>query len=65
MTDLLRNEEVLQRVMEERNVLHAIKRRNCLLKYIIVGKIEGRWEEVEEDVSRYCMILKKIEGIGK
>jgi hypothetical protein len=44
--------EVLHRVKEERNILHAIKRRkadwighilrkNCLLKYIIEGKIVG------------------------
>jgi hypothetical protein len=50
-TDSGRNEEVLHRVKEERNILHATKRRadvighilrwNCLLKYIIEGKIEG------------------------
>jgi hypothetical protein len=43
----------IQRVKEERNVLHTIKRRkanwisqilrrNCLLKHIIEGKIQGR-----------------------
>jgi hypothetical protein len=48
-------EEVLHRVKEERNNLHSIKRRqanwighilrrNCLLKHIIEGKIEGRTE---------------------
>jgi hypothetical protein len=51
----VRNEEVLHKVKEERNILHTIKRRkanwighilrgNCLLKHIIVGKIEGRIE---------------------
>jgi hypothetical protein len=51
----VRNEEVLHRVKEERNILHAIKRmrangighilrRNCLLKDIIEGKLEGRLE---------------------
>jgi hypothetical protein len=51
----VRNEEVLHRVKEERNVLHTIKRRkanwighilrrNCLLKHVIDGKLEGRIE---------------------
>jgi hypothetical protein len=51
----VRNEEVLHRVKEERNIVHTIKRRkanwighflrrNCLLKHAIEGKIEGRIE---------------------
>jgi len=51
----VRNEEVLQRVKEERNILPAVKRRkpnwigdilrrNCLLKHVIEGQIEGRVE---------------------
>jgi hypothetical protein len=51
-THCVRN-EVLHRVKEERNILQTIKRRNanwighilrrnCLLKHIIKGKIEGR-----------------------
>jgi hypothetical protein len=54
-TDRVRNEEVLHRVNEERNILHTIKRRkanwidhilrrNCLLKHVIEGKLEGRIE---------------------
>jgi hypothetical protein len=54
-TDRVRNEEVLHRIKEERNILHTIKgrkanwighilRRNCLLKYVIEGKLEGRME---------------------
>jgi hypothetical protein len=54
-TDRVRNEEVLHRVKEERNILHIIKRRkanwighilhrNCLLKHVIEGKSEGRIE---------------------
>jgi hypothetical protein len=50
-TDRVRNEEVLHRVKEERNVLQTIKRRkanwighilrrNCFLKHVIEGKIE-------------------------
>ena len=54
-TDHVRNEEVLLQVNEQRNILHAIRkrkanwighilRRNCLLKQVIEGKIEGRIE---------------------
>jgi hypothetical protein len=54
-TDRVRNEKVLHRVKEERNILHTIKRRkvgwigcilcrNCILKHIIEGKIDGRKE---------------------
>jgi hypothetical protein len=59
-TDRVRN-EVLQRVKEESNILHTVKRRkanwighilrrNCLLKHIIKEKIERKGSE-EEDVS--------------
>ena len=51
-TDRVRNEEVLHRVKEERNILRTIRRRNagwigqiwrgnCLLKHIIEGKTDG------------------------
>jgi len=51
-TDHVRNEEVLLRVNEQRNILHEISKRkvnwighilcrNCLLKQVIEGKIEG------------------------
>ncbi|PNF14172.1 hypothetical protein B7P43_G13482 [Cryptotermes secundus] len=54
-TDYVRNEEVLIRVSEQRNILHEIRKRkanwighilcgNCLLKEVIEGKIEGRIE---------------------
>jgi hypothetical protein len=54
-TNRVRNEEVLHRVKEERNVLHTVKRRkanwighilrrNCLLKHVIDGKVEERIE---------------------
>jgi hypothetical protein len=50
-TDHLRNEEVLLRVKEQRNILHEISkrkanwighilRRNCLLQRVIEGKIQ-------------------------
>jgi hypothetical protein len=53
--DHVKNEEVLHRVKEKRNIVHTIKRRkanwighvlcrNCLLKHIIEGKIEGMIE---------------------
>ena len=49
----MRNEEVLHKVKGERNILHTINgrkgnwighilRSNCLLKYVIDGKIEER-----------------------
>jgi hypothetical protein len=55
LTDRVRNKEVLRRVKEERNIVHTIKRRkanfighflrrNCLLKHVIEGKLEGRIE---------------------
>jgi hypothetical protein len=53
--DRVRNEEVLLRDKEERNILHTVKTRkdnwigqilcrNCLLKHFIGGNIEGRIE---------------------
>jgi len=52
-TEHVRNEEVLLRVKEQRNILRRVIRRkakcighmlcrNCLLKHVIVGKIWGR-----------------------
>ena len=54
-TDRVKNEEVLLRVKEQRNILHEISkrkanwighilRRNCLLQRVIEGKIKGRIE---------------------
>jgi hypothetical protein len=62
-------------VKEERNIVHTIKRRkanwighilrrNCLLKHVIEGKLEGRIEMTGrrgEDVSSYWMNLRKRE----
>jgi hypothetical protein len=50
-TDCVRNEEVLHRMKEERNILHTIKRRkanwnghilrrNCFLKHVTKGKLK-------------------------
>jgi hypothetical protein len=57
-TGYVRNEEVLQRVKKERNILPTIRRRgntwighilhrNCLVKHVLEGKIEGRIEVTE------------------
>ena len=54
-TDHVRNEEILLRVKEQRNILREISkrkanwighilRRNCLLQRVIEGKIKGRIE---------------------
>ena len=54
-TDHVRNEDVLLRVNEQRNILHEIRKRkanwighilcrNCLLKQVIEGKIKGEME---------------------
>jgi len=54
-TDRMRNEEVLLRVNDQRNILHEIRkrkanwighilRRNYLLKQVIEGKIKGEME---------------------
>ena len=54
-TDHVRNEEVLLRVSEQRNILHEIRKRkanwishilsrNFLLKQVIEGKIKGQME---------------------
>ena len=54
-TNHVRNEEVLLRVKENRNIIHEISkrkancighilRRNCLLQQVIEGKIKGRIE---------------------
>jgi len=54
-TDYVRNEEVLLRVKEQRNILHEMRKRkenwighilrkNCLLQRVIEGKIQGGLE---------------------
>jgi hypothetical protein len=40
--DRVNNEAVLHRIKEERNILHTIRRRNCLLKHVTEGKIIGK-----------------------
>ena len=75
-TDHVRNEEVLLRVNEQRNILHGIRkrkanwighilRRNCLLKQVIEGKIKGEMEVArrrKEDVRKLLDDLKDGRG---
>jgi hypothetical protein len=67
----VRNEEVLHRVKEERNIVHTIKRRkanwighilrrNCLLKHVIEGKLEGRIEMMGRRGRRRMQLLDDL-----
>jgi hypothetical protein len=64
----VRNEKVLHRVKEERNIIHTAKRRkgncigrilrrNCFLKIIIKGKIEEGTEVNGRKARRYKQLL--------
>jgi hypothetical protein len=64
----VRNEEVLLRVSEQRNILHEIRkwkanfighilRRNCLLKQVIEGKIKGQIEVTRRQGRRRKQLL--------
>jgi hypothetical protein len=70
-TDHVRNEEVLLRVSEQRNILHEIRkrnanwighilRRNCLLKQVIEGKIKGRIEVTRRRGRRRKQLLNGL-----
>jgi hypothetical protein len=72
-TDHIRNEAVLQRVKEESNVLHIVKRRegnwnghilrrNCLLKHVIEGKLEGKTEVTGRRERRHKQILFDVKA---
>jgi len=67
-TDHVRNEEVLLRVKEQRNILHEIRkrkanwighilRRDCLLQRVNKGKIEGGIEVTERQGRRRRKLL--------
>jgi hypothetical protein len=67
----VRNEEVLLRVSEQRNILHEIRkrktnwighilRRNCLLKEVIEGKIKGRIEVTRRRGKRRKKLLDDL-----
>ena len=70
-TDHVRNEEVLLRVNEQRNILHEISkrkanwighilRRNCLLKHVIRGKIKGEMEVTRRRGRRRKKLLDDL-----
>jgi len=70
-TDHVRNEEVLLRVNEKRNILHEIRkrkanwighilRRNCLLQRVIEGKIKGGIEVTERRGRRRKKLLDDL-----
>ena len=70
-TDRVRNEEVLLRVNEQRNILHEIikrkanwighiLRRNCLLKQVIEGKIKGGIEVTGKRGRRRRKLLDEL-----
>jgi hypothetical protein len=70
--DHVRNEEVLLRVTEQRNILHEISKRkanwighilcrNCLLQQVIEGKVKGGKKDEEEDGGSYWMTFRKGE----
>jgi hypothetical protein len=75
-TDHVRNEEVLLRVKEQRNILHEtrkrktnwighILRRNCLLQQVTEGKIQGGIEVTGRQVRRRTKLLDDLkEGRG-
>ena len=67
----VRNEEVLLRVKEQRNILHEIRkrkanwighilRRNCLLKQVIEGKIKGEMEVTIRQGRRSKKLLNDL-----
>jgi hypothetical protein len=69
----VRNEEVLHRGKEEGNNLPAIKRkqadrvgrilrRNCLLKHVTEGKMEGRIEVTRRRERRRKQLLDDLQG---
>ena len=67
----VRNEEVLLRVNEQRNIIHEIikwkanwighiLRRNCLLKQVIEGKIKGQIEVTRRQGRRHKKLLDDL-----
>jgi hypothetical protein len=67
-TDHVRNEDVLLRVKEQRNILHEIRkrkanwidhilRRNCLLQWVTEGKIQEGIEVTERQGRRHRKLL--------
>ena len=75
-TDHVRNEEVLLRVNEQRNILREIRkrkanwighilRRNCLIRQVIEGRIKGEMEVTRRRGRRRKKLLDDLrEGRG-
>jgi hypothetical protein len=72
-TDHVRNEDVLLRVKEQRNILHEITkqkanwighilRRNCLLQRVIEGKIQGGIEVTGRRERKCRKLLDDLKG---
>jgi hypothetical protein len=70
-TEHVRNEEMLLRVNEQRNILHEIRKRkanwighilhrNCLLKQVIEGKINGEIEVTRRRGKRRRKLLDDL-----
>ena len=70
-TEHVRNEEVLLRVKEQRNILHEIRkrkanwighilRRNCLLQRVVEGKIQGGIEVTGRQGRRRRKLLDDV-----
>jgi hypothetical protein len=70
-TDRVRNDEVLLRVKQKRNILHEISKqkanwighilhRNCLLQRVIEGKIDGGIEVTERRGRRRRKLLDDL-----
>jgi hypothetical protein len=71
-TDLMRNAEVLQRVKKQRKILQTIKMkevnwighvlcRNCLLRHVTEGNIEGRIDVTERRGRRQKKLMNDLE----
>ena len=70
-TDHVRNEDMLLRVNEQRNILHEIRKwkanwigdilwQNCLLKQVIEGKIKGDIEGIRRRGKRRRKLLDDL-----
>jgi hypothetical protein len=72
-TDRVRNEDVLRRVKEERNIVHTIKRRkanwighvlrrNCLLKHVtgILGSRRKQLLDDPKEKRRYWKLKEEV-----
>ena len=70
-TDHVRNEEVLLRINEQRNILHEIRkrkanwighilRRNCILKLVIEVKVKVEMEVIRRRGRRHKKLLDDL-----